>query len=399
MRSNELLNLTLVMIAGFVAPVLHHLIRRTRVPAVVLEIVVGMIIGPDVLGWVDADETVRVVSMIGLSVLLYLAGSEIELRSLSGRPGRQALFGFGGTVVLAFTAGLVLDLTGVVDQPLLVAVILCATSLGIVAPVLQDSHNSGSAIGQFVLAGAAVGDGAAIVLLSLLFSKDTSSTAARVLLLVSFAMIVAAFTWIGSRHTAKMPMARILAALQDTNAQIRVRGTMVIVLAFTVIASRLGLEAILGAFVAGVVVRALDGNAAETHPLMKVKLDSIAFGFLVPVFFVTSGITFDLSSLLDDPSRLAPVPVFVLALLVVRGLPALAFARTLGWRGATASGLLLATSLPFIVAGTQIGLEAGLLTPSVAAAMVAAGLVSALLFPVLSLALITSAEKRITSDA
>ena len=368
MKSNELLNLTIVLIAGFVAPMLHYAIRRSKVPAVVIEIVIGMIIGPDALGWVKADETVRVVSTIGLSVLLYLAGNEINVRSLRGRIGRQALIGFAGTLILAYAAGTLLDVTGVVHEPLLIAVILTATSLGIVAPVLKDRNQSSTPIGQFVLAGAAIGDGAAIVLLSLLFSKDTTSGSTRALLLGSFVVIVACFFLIGSRHTMKMPVARILTKLQDTNAQIRVRGTMVIVLAFAVLADRLGLEAILGAFVAGVVVNALDGNAEVTHPLLKVKLDAIAFGFLVPVFFVTSGVTFDLSLLLDQPSRLAPVPIFLVALLIVRGLPALAFHRSLGWRGSISSGLLLATSLPFIVAATQIGLAAGTLTPAIAAA-------------------------------
>lgn len=390
MKSNELWNLTLVLIAGLVAPLIHHAIKRTRVPAVVIEIVLGMIIGPDVLGWVKADDTVKVVSTIGLSVLLYLAGNEIDIHSLRGRIGRQALVGFGGTLILAYAAGTLLDATDVAHEPLLIAVILTATSLGIVAPVLKDSMQSATPIGQFVLAGAAIGDGAAIVLLSLLFSKDTTSASARGLLLGSFVVIVASFAWIGSRRTMKMPLGRLLIKLQDTNAQIRVRGTMVIVLAFAVLADRLGLEAILGAFVAGVLVNALDGNAEVTHPLLKVKLDAIAFGFLVPVFFVTSGITFDLSSLLDDPSRLAPVPVFLAALLVVRGLPALAFHGTLGWRGSFSSGLLLATSLPFIVAATQIGVAAGTLTPEIAAAMVAAGLISALVFPVLASVLIAT---------
>jgi Kef-type K+ transport system membrane component KefB len=399
MRSNELLNLTIVLIAGFVAPILHYVIRRTRVPAVVIEIIVGMIIGPDVLHWVRADETVKVVSMIGLSVLLYLAGNEIDVRSLRGRVGRQALIGFAGSMVLALLVGVLLDTLGVVNQPLLVAVIFTATSLGIVAPVLRDSMNSATPTGQFILASAAIGDGAAIVLLSLLFSKDTASSATRGVLLGSFVVIVVAVAWIGSRRTRLMPLGRILQRLQDTNAQIRVRGTMVIVLSFAVLANRLGLEAILGAFVAGVLISALDGNAEEAHPLLKVKLDAIAFGFLVPVFFVTSGITFDLASLVDKPSRLAPVPIFVLALLVVRGLPALGFYKTLGWRSAAASSLLLATSLPFIVAATQIGVAAGTLSPSIAAAMVAAGLISALVFPVISSALLARDAQRVESQS
>src|SRR3954464_584209 len=124
MHPNELLNLTLVLIAAFVAPMIHHAIERTKVPAVVIEIIIGMIIGPDVLGWVKADATVKVVSTIGLSVLLYLAGNEIDIHSLRGRIGRQAVIGFAVTLVLAYAAGTLLDVTGVVHEPLLVAVIL-----------------------------------------------------------------------------------------------------------------------------------------------------------------------------------------------------------------------------------------------------------------------------------
>jgi Kef-type K+ transport system membrane component KefB len=209
MKSTELLNLTLVLIAGLVAPMIHYAIRRTKVPAVVIEIVIGMLIGPDVLGWVKADDTVKVVATIGLSVLLYLAGNEIDIRSLRGPIGRQALIGFGGTLILAYTAGTLLDVTGVVNEPLLIAVILTATSLGIVAPVLKDGGQLATPMGQFVLAGAAIGDGAAIVLLSLLFSKDTTSASTRALLLGSFVVIVACFFWIGSRHTMKMPLGKI----------------------------------------------------------------------------------------------------------------------------------------------------------------------------------------------
>jgi len=150
-----------------------------------------------------------------------------------------------------------------------------------------------------------------------------------------------------------------------------------------------GLESILGAFLAGVVVSIVDRDSAS-HPHFRTKLEAIGFGFLIPVFFVSSGVRLDLEGLLAEPSALLRVPVFLLALLVMRGVPALLYARTFG-RSTVAAGLLQATSLPFIVAATQIGVELGRLTPVTAAAMVTAGLLSVMVFPTVALGLLRGA--------
>jgi Kef-type K+ transport system membrane component KefB len=159
-----------------------------------------------------------------------------------------------------------------------------------------------------------------------------------------------------------------------------------------VVAEKTGLETILGAFVAGAVVSMIDRDVQHTHPLFRVKLDAIGYGFLIPIFFITSGIRFDLDALRDDPSTLVLVPVFLLALLIVRGLPALVYRNQLGGPRATvAAGLLQATSLPFIVTASMIGVDIGALTPATGSAFVAAGLLSAILFPVISLSLLRPA--------
>jgi Kef-type K+ transport system membrane component KefB len=159
-----------------------------------------------------------------------------------------------------------------------------------------------------------------------------------------------------------------------------------------VIAENFGLETILGAFVAGMVVGFLDRDGERTHPLFHVKLDAIGYGFLVPIFFVTSGLAFDLNALLDQPTTLLKVPLFLAAMLLVRAVPAVLYRSTTGSRGAVAAGLLQATSLPFIVAATQIGVVIGAVTAATAAAFVAAGLVSALVFPVIASGLLRQAS-------
>jgi Kef-type K+ transport system membrane component KefB len=166
---------------------------------------------------------------------------------------------------------------------------------------------------------------------------------------------------------------------------------MLLVVLLVVLAERFGLEAILGAFVAGAVVGLVDRDEAGTHPHFRLKLDAIGYGFLVPVFFVASGVSFDLDALLDRPATLALVPLFLAALVVARGVPALVYRRLVSARGAVAAGLLQATSLPFIVTATQIGVGIGALDRPTAAAFVAAGLVSALVFPAAALGLLRTA--------
>jgi Kef-type K+ transport system membrane component KefB len=376
------------MAVAFVTPLALGLVPRLRVPAVVVEIVLGIVIGPDVLGWASADEPVQILAVIGLAFLLFLAGLEIDLDHLRGRLLRIAGAGFVLSLVLAVIAGLALDIAGLVKSPLLTAVILTSTSLGLVIPVLKEGGHSESQLGQLVFAGASIGDFAAVILLSLLFSRDSTDISSRLVLLIGFVVFVVVLGIALTRHTQSMAISKVLLRLQDSTAQIRVRGAMLLLVLLSVAAEQFGLEAILGAFVAGAVLGVIDRDATRTHPQFRLKLDAIGYGFLIPVFFVASGITFDLSSLLDDPSTLARVPIFLAALLFVRALPAVVYRPVVDTRSAAAAGLLQATSLPTIVAATQIGIALGTITRATAAAFVAAGLLSALVFPTAALSLL-----------
>jgi len=208
-----------------------------------------------------------------------------------------------------------------------------------------------------------------------------------VVLLLAFAGVVVA-TWLAVVTAGRSALlAGVLLRLQDTTAEIRVRFAVVLLIAFTFLAERFGLESILGAFLAGAVVGLVDRDTT-THPRFRVKLEAIGYGFLIPVFFVSSGIRLDLTGLLAHPSALARVPLFLVALLVARGVPALFGLRSQGWRATVAIGLLQATSLPFIVTATQIGTTLGKISPVTGAALVCAGLLSVLIFPVTALGLL-----------
>jgi Kef-type K+ transport system membrane component KefB len=183
-----------------------------------------------------------------------------------------------------------------------------------------------------------------------------------------------------------------LVRLQDTTAQIRIRAAMVLFIGFAAVAEQLGLEAILGAFLAGAVLSLVDGDRAMTHPDFRSKLEAIGFGFFIPVFFVSSGVRFDLGALTASASNLAMVPVFLAALVAARGLPAVLYRRILGARRSAIAGLMQATSLPFIVAATAIGSELGLIDAAESAALIGAGLLSVLLFPLTGLVLLRGAS-------
>jgi Kef-type K+ transport system membrane component KefB len=386
-------NLAIVAAAAFVAPLALGLVPMLRLPAIVLEIVLGIVVGPAALGWVDVDEPVRVMSLLGLAFLLLLAGLEVDFDRLHGRLLRVAALGFVVSFGVALAAGLMLDAAGVAGAPLLIAIMLSATSLGVVIPVLKDSGEAATPFGQLVIAGASIADIATIVLLSLFFSGESSGIGSKLVLLGGFAALVAAIGVVVTGVERSMRITAALVRLQDTTAQIRVRGAFVLLAAFVVLADKLGLEAILGAFMAGAVLKLVDRDQAMTHPQFHRKLEAAGFGVFVPFFFVTSGLKFDLHALFASGSTLARVPIFLVALLAARGLPALLYRRLVGARRSVAAGLLQATSLGFFVVAGEIGMELGLISRATGAALIAAGLLSVLVFPLAALVLLRSATE------
>jgi Kef-type K+ transport system membrane component KefB len=378
-------DLLIVVAVAFAAPFLLGLFPRVRLPAVVLEIVAGIVVGPSLLGIVEVDEVIEVMALIGLGFVLFLAGLEIEFEKLRGRVLRLTALGFA--VSFGVVVGFGLSAAGLVETPLLVAIILCATSLGVIVPVLKDTGEISSPFGQLIVAAASIADFGAIILLTLFFSGEGGVGSTLLLLGALLVLAVVVFGAVrGAEHS--MRIRRDLLTLQDTTAQIRVRAAIVLFVGFAAIAAELGFEVILGTFIAGAIISLLDRDEVMTHPDFRRKLEAIGFGFFIPVFFVTSGVRFDLDALVADASNVAMVPIFLAALLVVRGLPALLYRPLLDTRRTAVAGILQATSLPFIVAASAIGLELGLIDAAEGAALIGAGLLSVLVFPVLGLALL-----------
>jgi Kef-type K+ transport system membrane component KefB len=385
--------LLIVVAVAFAAPFVLGLFPRVLLPSVVLEIVAGIVIGPSVLGIVELDETISVISVLGLAFLLFLAGLEIEFDRIRGEALRLTLIGFAVSFAIAVLVALILKATGLIETPLLVAIILCATSLGVLIPVLKDAGEISSTFGQLVVAAGTIADFGAVILLSVFFSGEGGI--GSTLLLIGGLVLLGAVVLIAVKGAERSRLIRQdLMRLQDTTAQIRVRGAVVLLVGFAAIAEGLGLETILGAFMAGAILSLLDRDEQVTHPDFRRKLEAVGFGIFIPVFFVASGVSYDLDALLSSASNVIMVPIFLVALLLVRGIPALVYRGLLGTRRMAIAGLMQATSLPFIVAAVAIGEDLNLIDPAEGAALIGAGLLSVLLFPAIGLSLLKSGEER-----
>ena len=389
-------SLAVVAATGFVAPLAIGLVPKLRLPNVVLEIVLGILIGPSVLGWAKADEPVQIMSLIGLSFLLLIAGLEVDYERLRGRLLRVTGLGFLLSIAIGLVIGLGLDAAGLVRSPLLIAIMFSATGLGIVIAVLKDANQIDTSFGQLVIAGSSIAEVGTIVLLTLFFSGESSSLGAKLVLLGLFGVLCVAVVLAVARIEHSMHVMQALVRLQDTTAQIRVRGAFVLLAVFVVLASKFGLEAILGAFLAGAILKFIDRDQAMTHPQFRQKLEAAGFGIFIPFFFVTSGIRYDAAALFGHPSTLARVPLFLAILLAVRGLPALLYRPLATNRETVAGALLQATSVGFFVVASQIGQDMGLISAGNAAAVIAAGLLSVILFPLGALTILRrmGAERR-----
>jgi len=393
----ELGSVAVVAAVALAAPLALGL-TGLRLPAIVLEILLGVAVGPQGLGWARADEPVQVLALFGLAFLLLLAGLEIDFDRLRGRLLRLTLTGYAASFAIALVVGVGLKAGDLIRSPLLVAIILSATGLGVILPILKDAGATATPFGQVVVAGASIAEVAPIVLLSLFFSGH-GPLGAKLVLLVGFAIFVAAVGVAILGLQRSMRVSETLLRLQDTTAEIRVRGAFLLLALFVVLASKLGLEAILGAFLAGATLKLVDRDEGMTHAFFHRKLEAAGFGVFVPFFFVSTGMKLDVDALLGSPSALARVPVFLAALLLIRGVPALLY-RPLAERGSqlAAAGLLQATSLSIPVVAGQIGVELGLIRPTNYAALVAAGLLSVVVFPLVALTLLRPRNAAIAAE-
>ena len=386
-----LVNLLGVAMVAFWVPFILGFFPRVRIPSVTLELVAGIILGPAVLGWIEPGPVVSVLASIGVAFLLFLAGLELDLNVLKGAPlvrgSLSAMLSFGLALILMTPLGA----SGFILSPLLLAIALSATSVGILVPVLRDTGHLDTAVGHFTISGASVAEIVTIGMLGVFFAGNESSAAVSALLLVLVA-ILAVLLLAALRYVVNWtPGRRILDKLDESSAQVRVRFAVMILVAAAALAMQFGFEGILGTFVAGIVVSiVVRGDRFEQT--LRAKLKVIGFGLFVPAFFVTSGLRFELNRIAGF-AEIGRAALFFVALIAVRTIPAVLYRPYLTWRECLASGLLQSTNLSFIVVAVTVGTELGRLREVNGSALILAGLASALFLPAIATTLLGGAHE------
>ncbi len=376
-----------IAVAAFIAPLLARLIPGRLVPPVVLEVLAGMAIGPQALGLVQPTGGVYVLYLLGFGFLLFLAGQEVEVERFRGPTFRVTGLSFAVSVGIAFPIAEGLRQIARGADLRLLALALTASSLGVIVPVLRDAKVVDTDFGQVAIMAGSVGEFGALLLLTVLFSADPEPTweqFAYVFALGAAALVGA----LGLRRLWRSPwLRRALLQTDQSTSQLRVRGGFVVLLAFAALAHKFGVDALLGAFIGGIVLNVADSDDRPSQERYQGKLHAIGYGFLVPVFFIVTGVQFDLKALFASRSSLALMPAILAGILVARALPALLYRRRLGARPAVAAGFLQATTLTFPVVVAEVGQSLSLLDSATSAALVGAALLSVLLFPAAALAL------------
>jgi Kef-type K+ transport system membrane component KefB len=371
----------IVVVAALSAIAVAIVPKRFAPPVVVLELFLGILIGPEALGLAHPGDFIEFFSNLGLGMLFFFAGYEIDFQRIKGRPLELGAWAWLLSVALAFGVGGVLAELGIIVSFLYTGAAMATTAIGTLIPILRDNGELKTRFGTYLLAAGGAGEFGPILLVTLFFSRESPLREGAIL--IAFVALAIAVALLSVRLAWRGWPA--LERTFEASSQLAVRVTVVLVFGLVLLASNLGLDVLLGGFVAGLITR----TALKGHELtiFESKLTAVGFGFFVPFFFVTSGIEFDLAAL-GSATALGKLAMFFALFLVVRGAPALLLYRNqLSLRNRAALAFYCATELPLVVAITTIAIDAGKMRPSTAAGLVGAAMLSTLVFPFVAMAL------------
>jgi Kef-type K+ transport system membrane component KefB len=377
----------IVVVAAVAAVTVAALPKRFAPPVVVLELVLGIVIGPEILGIAQTDDFVDFFSNLGLGMLFFFAGYEIDFGRIRGRPLKLGALGWVLSIALAYGIGGALAAAGIVLSFLYTGSAMATTAIGTLIPILRDNGELKTRFGTYLLAAGGAGEFGPILLVTLVLSTDNPLHESAILL--AFVALALALAVVSVRYGWRGWPA--LERTFEASSQLAVRITVVLIFGLVLLAGQLGLDILLGGFVAGMITRlALQGHELQ---VFESKLTAVGFGFFVPFFFVTSGISFDLAAL-GSLGAIAKLAMFFVLFLVVRGVPALLLYRgVLSLRDRAALAFYSATELPLVVAITTIAVETDHMKTSTAAGLVGAAMLSTLIFPFVGQALRSGAKE------
>lgn len=367
---------TLVVIAAIAVAVPFIVgLFRIRIAQIVLLLGFGVLFGPQFLGWIQVSDPISLLSELGMGLLFFLAGFEVERRAVTGPGGRLAAIGWGLSLLVAAGITWLMTRTGAVTDGLGVAIALTTTALGALLPTLRDAAQLDTRFGRLFMGAGAWGEFGPIVAIAVLLGAKSPVTG--VIALIVFGVVAIAFLIIpGQLRTPSID--RVIRQGQNSSAQTAIRLVVLVLLALLWISDGLGIDAVLGAFVAGIIVKRFAGDGDKTG--IEHKIETIAFGFFIPIFFIVSGAMLNIIAIIQNPLRLL---VAFIAILLARGVPQFfLYRRALpDWHDRAAFSLFVATGLPLLVAIASIEVAAGAMDPANAASLVGAGALSVIVFP------------------
>ncbi|MDH6677510.1 Kef-type K+ transport system membrane component KefB [Rhodococcus sp. LBL1] len=377
-----------ITVAAAIAPLIAGSLRRKLIPEVVLLLVGGIVIGPYALNLANVDTEIELLRELGLGMLFLLAGYEIDKDELTGRGGRRALVTWLACITLAFAIVGGLSAAGLVHSEIAVAIALTSTALGTLLPILKDRGLLGSPVGRAVLNHGAIGELGPVLAMAVLLGAR--GAVLSLVVLAAFAAVAVVVAMLPSRILREgTDLLAVIRRGSDTTAQTTVRLVMLLLVALIAVAAVFDLDIILGAFAAGFILRRTVPDGDE---LLEGKLEGLAFGLLIPIFFVTSGMAIDVSAVAGEPLVLL---AFLALLLIVRGVPVFIASRydrgpdgaNFDTREQLQVALYSTTGLPLIVAVTGVAVSAGQMSNGTASILVAAGAITVLVLPLLASAL------------
>ena len=380
----ELTTFLIILTVGVVAPLLVDLAPRLRLPVVVMEIALGIAVGPQVLHWAEVGPVIRILGRFGIAFLFFLAGFELDFQKIRGRPIQLAVVGWILSLGLALGLSHLLHSVGWIISDAVISCALASTALGILLPILRDENELDTRFGAYVMAAGAMGEFGPIVMISLILDKGPHGSLFTGLLLVAFTLLAIVAGILAARLRPPY-LIRTLREKMHTSSQLPLRASLLILALLVILTREFGFDSILGAFAAGVVVSlAAKGDGGET---LRRKLEGIGYGFFIPIFFIASGMRFDLQALLQSSTSLLRLPLFLLLFLVVRGLPALIYRKALPRSEILPLALLSGTTLPIVMAVTEIGITTNRMRPENAAALMGAAMLSVFFYSLLAMVL------------
>ena len=390
-------DLVAVALVAALAPIIIAMLPGPRIPQVVIFLLGGVLIGPHVLGFAETS-SIQLLANIGLGFLCLLAGYELDPRLLRQEPGRLAIGGWLMSAAIAVGVAAALTAAGYIKDYVPVGLALTTTALGTLLPILRDNGMLGGEFGRHVFAAGAVGELFPILIIAVFLGQRGSFVAlASVLLVGALAVALTVVPWLARSAAVQ----RMVTEGQEATGQVTLRWSLVLLFALLALASRFGLDVVLGAVLAGIVLRGWTQHLRMDTESLEHKFDAVGYGLFIPIFFISSGMSLDLKSISEDPLRLL---VFFVLLIVVRGLPSLlVYRRALAPVQRVEMTFITATSLPLLIALATIGEQDGVMLPATAASLIGAGVLSVLVFPLIAVSLhrraaLTPADVGITAE-